>query len=235
MTSQADKFAALLRSDEMIVAPGAYDCITARMVDQAGYAACYMTGAGVAAIQIEDQTFPKRCGHLDNKEVMPLDELLPKIRAAASARVNPNFTIIARTDARAMLGFEEAVRRANAMLEAGADVAFVEAPQTVEEVRAVPKLVKGPCLLNMVWKGKTPEISIADAQAMGFRIMIFPGLLFKAAIGASDEALAELRKQGRHPAPHGDLTIKAAFARVGADEWEPLRERFRDPSLKLAG
>ena len=161
--------------------------------------------------------------------------MLPRIRAAASARVNPNFTIIARTDARAMLGFEEAVRRANAMLDAGADVAFVEAPQTLDEVRAVPKLVKGPCLLNMVWKGKTPEVSIADAQAMGFKIMIFPGLLFKAAMGASDEALAALREQGRHPTPHAEMTIKAAFARVGADEWEPLRERFRDPSLKLAG
>jgi 2-methylisocitrate lyase-like PEP mutase family enzyme len=87
----------------------------------------------------------------------------------------------------------------------------------------------------MVWKGKTPEVSIPDAQAMGFRIMIFPGLLFKAAMGASDQALAALREQGRHPTPHQEMTIKAAFARVGADEWEPLRERFRDPSLKRAG
>src|ERR1700761_9444556 len=231
MTSQADKLAALLRSDEMIVAPGAYDCITARMIDQAGYSACYMTGAGVAAtlgypdyglvtmsemadnagrmtnvlnipliadadtgygnelnvirtvreyekrgvaaIQIEDQTFPKRCGHLDNKEVVPLDDFIPKIRAAASAKTNPNFTLIARTDSRAMLGFDEAIKRVNAALEAGADVAFVEAPQTLEEVRAVPKLVKGPCLLNVVWKGKTPEVWIADAQTMGFKIMIF--------------------------------------------------------------
>lgn len=293
MTSQADKFAAMLRSGEMIVAPGAYDCITARMVDQAGYSACYMTGAGVAAtlgypdyglvtmsemadnaarmtnvlnipliadadtgygnelnvirtvreyekrgvaaIQIEDQTFPKRCGHLDSKQVVPLDEFLPKIRAAASARTNPNFTIIARTDARAVIDFEEAVKRANAVLEAGADVAFIEAPQTIEEVRAVPKLVKGPCLLNIVWKGKTPEVSIADARAMGFRIMIFPGMLFKAVIGTCDNTLADLRTQGQHPVPAGDMNIKAGFARVGADEWEPLRDRFRDPSLKLAG
>ena len=277
----------------IVVAPGAYDCITAKLIERAGFGAVYMSGGctanmlgfpdyglvtmtemadnasrmtnvlkipliadadtgygnelntirtvreyekrGVAAIQIEDQTFPKRCGHLDNKEVVSLDELLPKIRAAASARVNPNFTIIARTDARAMLGFEEAIKRANAMLDAGADVAFVEAPQTLDEVRAVPKLVKGPCLLNMVWNGKTPEVSIADAQAIGFKIMIFPGLLFKAAMGASDQALADLREQGRHPTPHKEMTIKAAFARVGADEWEPLRERFRDSSLKLAG
>ena len=293
MSFQADKFAGMLRGGEMIVAPGAYDCITARMVDQAGYSACYMTGAGVAAtlgfpdyglvtmsemadnagrmtnvlnipliadadtgygnelnvvrtvreyekrgvaaIQIEDQTFPKRCGHLDNKEVVPLEDFLPKIRAAAAARNNPNFTIIARTDARAVLGFDEAIKRANAVLDAGADVAFVEAPQTMDEVRAVPKLVKGPCLLNMVWKGKTPEVSIADARAIGFRIMIFPGLLFKAVIGTCDTVLADLKTQGSHPMPAGDMTIKAGFARVGANEWEPLRERFRDPALKRAG
>jgi 2-methylisocitrate lyase-like PEP mutase family enzyme len=293
MTTQAERFHGMLGSGEMVVAPGAYDCITARMVDQAGYSACYMTGAGVAAtlgypdyglvtmsemadnagrmtnvlnipliadadtgygnelnvvrtvreyekrgvaaIQIEDQTFPKRCGHLDNKEVVGLDEFLPKIRAAAEARKSPNFTIIARTDARAVIGFDEAVRRANAMLDAGADVAFIEAPQTMEEVRAVPKLVKGPCLLNMVWKGKTPEVSIADAQAMGFKIMIFPGMLFKAVIGTCDNVLADLRTEGKHPVPAGDMNIKAGFARVGANEWEPLRERFRDPSLKLAG
>jgi 2-methylisocitrate lyase-like PEP mutase family enzyme len=134
-----------------------------------------------------------------------------------------------------VLGFEEAVKRANAVLEAGADVAFIEAPQTIEEVRSVPKLVKGPCLLNIVWKGKTPEVSIADARAMGFRIMIFPGMLFKAVIGTCDNALADLKTQGQHPVPAGDMNIKAGFARVGANEWEPLRDRFRDPSLKLAG
>ena len=293
MITQASKFATMLRGGELIVAPGAYDCITARMVDQAGYSACYMTGAGVAAtlgypdyglvtmsemadnagrmtnvlnipliadadtgygnelnvvrtvreyerrgvaaIQIEDQTFPKRCGHLDNKEVVPMDEFLPKIRAAASARTNPDFTIIARTDARAVIGFDEAVRRANAALDAGADVAFIEAPQTIDEVRAVPTLVKGPCMLNMVWTGKTPQVSIAEARAMGFRIMILPGILFKAVIGTCDSVLADLRAQGRHPAPAGDMDIKAGFARVGANEWDPLRERFRDPSLKRAG
>jgi len=293
MITQASKFATMLRGGELIVAPGAYDCITARMVDQAGYSACYMTGAGVAAtlgypdyglvtmsemadnagrmtnvlnipliadadtgygnelnvvrtvreyerrgvaaIQIEDQTFPKRCGHLDNKEVVPMDEFLPKIRAAASSRTNPDFMIIARTDARAVIGFDEAVRRANAALDGGADVAFIEAPQTIDEVRAVPKLVKGPCMLNMVWKGKTPQVSIAEARAMGFRIMILPGILFKAVIGTCDSVLADLRAQGRHPTPAGDMDIKAGFARVGASEWDPLRERFRDPSLKLAG
>src|SRR5262245_4361934 len=202
----------LLRRQQMLLAPGAYDCITARTIAQAGFDAVYMTGAGTAAtlgypdyglitmsemadnagrlasavavpviadadtgygnelnttrtvreyerrgvagLHIEDQGFPKKCGHLDNKAVVPRDEFLAKIRAAAAARNDPDFLIIARTDARAVLGFDEAVARANAALTAGADMAFVEAPQTLEEVAAVPRLVKGPCLLNVVWRGK---------------------------------------------------------------------------------
>src|SRR5882672_8693930 len=109
---------------------------------------------GVAGIHIEDQGFPKKCGHLDNKVLIPLEDYLAKIRAAVSAKRDPDFLIIARTDARAVLGFEEAIRRANAALEVGADMAFVEAPQTPDEVAAVPRQVKGPCLLNVVWRGK---------------------------------------------------------------------------------
>src|SRR5215510_2570625 len=211
--SRAKKFRELLRRDDLIIAPGAYDCITARTIAQAGFDAVYMTGAGTAAtlgypdyglltmsemadnagriaasvevpviadadtgygnelnatrtvreyerrgvagLHIEDQSFPKKCGHLDNKTIVPLEEYLTKVRAAVAARQNPDFLIIARTDARAVLGFEEAVKRANAALGAGADMAFVEAPQTMEEVRQVPKLVNGPCFLNIVWKGKT--------------------------------------------------------------------------------
>ena len=212
--SRASKLRALLKQDGMIVAPGAYDCITARTIAQAGFSAVYMTGAGTAAtlgypdyglvtmsemvdnagriadavdvpviadadtgygnelnitrtvreyerrgvagLHIEDQGFPKKCGHLDNKVIVPLDEYLAKIRAAVAARHNPDFLIIARTDSRAVLGLEEAIRRANAALAAGADMAFVEAPQTMEEVAAVPKLVKGPCLFNNVWKRQEP-------------------------------------------------------------------------------
>src|SRR3984893_13479268 len=193
---------ALLKQDGMIVAPGAYDCISARVIVQAGFPAVYMTGAGTAAmlgypdfglvtmsemaenagriaaavavpviadadtgygnelnvtrtvreyekrgiagLHIEDQGFPKKCGHLDDKTVIPLDEYLAKIRAAAAARTDPGFLLIARTDARAVIGFEEAVARMNAALAAGADMAFLEAPQTAAEVEAVPKLVKGP-------------------------------------------------------------------------------------------
>jgi len=273
----------LLRQNKMLVVPGAFECITARMVEQAGFPAAYMTGAGTAAslgfpdyglitmsemvanagrmanvlgipliadadtgygnelnvvrtvreyekhgvsgVHIEDQGFPKRCGHLEDKEVVPLDDFLVKIRAAVSAKIDADFLIIARTDARAVLGFDEAIRRANASLEAGANMAFVEAPQTIEEIAAVPKQVKGPCLLNVVWKGKTPDVPLADAERFGYKLAILPGMLFKALIGACDHMLEELKRNNRHPAPIKDMSIREGFARVGAGEWDALRER----------
>jgi 2-methylisocitrate lyase-like PEP mutase family enzyme len=187
---------------------------------------------GVAAIHIEDQGFPKRCGHLDDKEIVPLDDYIAKIRAAADARPDPDFVLIARTDARAGLGFEEAVRRANAALAAGADIAFVEAPQTMEEVAAVPRLVKGPCLLNVVAGGKTPHLDLREAERMGYALAIVPGILMKTIVGACDTALAELKKNHAHPAIPGDMSVRDFFRRVGADEWEPLRERYRTPAKK---
>ena len=284
--SRAAKLRQLLKQD-MIVAPGAYDCITARTIAQAGFSAVYMTGAGTAAtlgypdyglltmsemadnagriaaavgvpviadadtgygnalnatrtvreyerrgvagLHIEDQGFPKKCGHLDNKTIISPDEYLAKIRAAVAAKRDPDFFIIARTDSRAVLGFEEAVRRANAALAGGADMAFVEAPQTLEEVAAVPRLVQGPCLLNVVWRGKTPEVAFGDAERMGYRLAIVPGMLFKAVIGICDATLAELRRTGRHPVPMNSMTVREAFARVGADEWDAVSDRFRKP------
>jgi 2-methylisocitrate lyase-like PEP mutase family enzyme len=278
------KLRALLKQD-MIVAPGAYDCITARTIAQAGFSAVYMTGAGTAAtlgypdyglvtmsemadnagrisaavdvpviadadtgygnelnttrtireyekrgvagLHIEDQGFPKKCGHLDNKVIVPLDEYLAKVRAAVAARTNPDFLIIARTDSRAVLGLEEAIRRANAALEAGADMAFVEAPQTMEEVAAVPKLVKGPCLFNNVWRGKSPDLAFDEARRMGYRLVIVPGMLFKAVIGVCDAALKQMKETGRHPILDTGMTVRDAFRRVGADEWDAVSERFR--------
>jgi 2-methylisocitrate lyase-like PEP mutase family enzyme len=291
--TRAAKLRQLLKQD-MIVAPGAYDCITARTIAQAGFSAVYMTGAGTAAtlgypdyglvtmsemadnagriaasvdvpviadadtgygnelnttrtireyerrgvagLHIEDQGFPKKCGHLDNKVIVPLDEYLAKIRAAAAARINPDFLIIARTDSRAGLGLEEAIRRANAALEAGADMAFVEAPQTMEEIAAVPKLVKGPCLFNNVWKGKSPDIAFDEARKMGYRLVIVPGMLFKAVIGTCDAVLREMKEQGRHPILDTGMTVRDAFRRVGADEWDAVSERFRavEPPAKPA-
>jgi 2-methylisocitrate lyase-like PEP mutase family enzyme len=178
---------------------------------------------GVAGIHIEDQGFPKKCGHLENKVVVPLENYTAKIRAAISARRDPDFLIIARTDARAVLGFDEAIRRANAALDAGADMAFVEAPQSLEEVAAVPRFVHGPCLLNMVWRGKTPDVALDDARAMGYKIAILPVLLFNAVVGVCDKMLAELAQQRRHPIPMADVAPKEFFRRMGAQEWDEIK------------
>jgi 2-methylisocitrate lyase-like PEP mutase family enzyme len=104
-------------------------------------------------------------------------------------------------------------------------MAFVEAPQTLDEVAAVPRLVKGPCLLNVVWRGKTPEVSFAEARQMGYRLAIVPGMLFKAVIGVCDATLAELRRTDRHPVPMNSMTVREAFSRVGADEWDAVSTR----------
>ena len=188
---------------------------------------------GVAAIHVEDQVFPKRCGHLDDKEVIPFDDYIAKIRAAADARRSLDFLIIARTDARAVVGFEEAIKRANAALAAGAEMAFVEAPQTIDEVKAIPKLVGGPCLLNVVRRGKTPPIELNGAEAMGYKLAILPILLFQGVIGCCEELLTEL-KTGAFPTPPKDLSPHEAFARFRADEWDSLRDRYRDVSNTAA-
>lgn len=189
--------------------------------------------AGAAAIHIEDQAFPKRCGHLDDKVVVPLEEYLPKIRAAVAARSDPDFLIIARTDARAPLGFEEAVRRMNAALEAGADVAFLEAPQSVEEIRAVPRLVRGPCLFNLVFRGKTPPVELAEIEAAGYRLTILPDLLWREGVMAMEGVLAGLGA-GRLPDQGSGLTVRELFERAGAEEWDALRRRFAGGATEAA-
>lgn len=278
------KLRELLEEDGLLVAPGTYDCITARAVAQAGYPAVYMSGAGTAAslgypdyglltmtemvenagriagsveipliadadtgygnelnvvrtvreyekrgvagIHIEDQVFPKKCGHLDNKQVIGREEYIAKIRAATGERTNPDFVIIARTDSRAVVGFEEAVERANLALEAGADVAFIEAPQTLEEVREAPRMVQGPCLLNMVFGGKTPDVTFADAEEYGYRVALVPGLSFSAALSGCDRALAEMKEAGA-PAGISDATpVKERFRRFDSDEWDSLKDKY---------
>jgi 2-methylisocitrate lyase-like PEP mutase family enzyme len=284
--TQASRFRELLRRDGMVVAPGAYDCVTARTIARAGFDCVYMTGAGTAAtlgypdfglvtmtemvdnaariaaavevpviadadtgygnelntvrtvreyeargvagIHIEDQGFPKKCGHLDDKEIVPREEWLAKLRAAAWARRSADFTIIARTDSRAVAGFDEAIQRANLALAAGADMAFVEAPQTLDEVAAVPRLVGGPCLLNVVRGGKTPDLDLGDAERMGYKLAIVPGLLIKSVIGVCEQALAELKATRRHPPLLKEMTVREVFQLSGADAWDSLRHGFRD-------
>jgi 2-methylisocitrate lyase-like PEP mutase family enzyme len=283
--ARSKQFRKLLNSGKIIVAPGVYDGITAKLTEQAGFAVAYMTGAGtsasygypdfglitmsemvtnarricdaislplisdidtgygnelnvfrtiqeferagVAAVHLEDQVFPKKCGHLEDKEVIPLDDYVAKIRAASAARQSKDFTLIARTDSRAVLGLDEAIRRANAALEAGADAAFVEAPQTMAEVEAVPKRVKGPCLLNIVLGGKTPIIDMAAAQKLGYAIAIVPGLLTRTVVDACDAMLKQLKETGAPPAAGANKPVRQFFNRFGADEWDRRRTAFR--------
>jgi 2-methylisocitrate lyase-like PEP mutase family enzyme len=180
----------------------------------------------VAGIHIEDQASPKRCGHLDGKEIIPQAEFISKIRAAVAARRDADFLIIARTDSRAVAGFDEAIARANAALAAGADMAFVEAVQTAEELALVPKRVKGRCLLNVVPGGKTPRISLQEAQALGYRLAILPGLLLGAMMVAGDQALRAVKESGVSPSAPKGATVMDTFRRFGADEWNALRQRF---------
>src|SRR5882724_4185742 len=183
--------------------------------------------AGIAAIHIEDQVFPKKCGHLDNKELVSREDFIAKIRAAAAARKSKDFCIIARTDSRAVVSLDEAVERANAALANGADVAFVEAPQTMAEIEVVPKRVKGPCLLNVVRGGKTPEIELETAERMGYAIAILPGLLLGGIISVCDQLLADVKRNGKQP-PVVSGSPGKTFARFGAATWDERRTAFRD-------
>ena len=185
--------------------------------------------AGVAAIHMEDQGFPKKCGHLDDKEIIPLEAYLAKIRAAAAARQDPDFKIIARTDSNAMIGFEEAVRRANAALDAGADIAFIEAPKTDEELRAVCQRVNGPCLFNLVLRGKTPPVTVDGLKALGFAVAIMPDLLWREMVMRAESVLEDL-KGGTLPSQTEGLLVSELFERVGSKEWDQLRSAFQEPA-----
>lgn len=281
--SSAAKLRAQIASSTMVVAPGSYDCITARMIERAGFGAVYVSGGcsaimlgfpdyglvtatemidnagrivnsvsvpviadadtgygnelnvtrtvrdfeqkGVSAIHIEDQTFPKICGHLSGKEVLSIERFANKIRAAAAARRNKDTIIIARTDARATLGFENAVQRMNAALDAGADVAFLEAPQTKEETAQAPRLIHGPCLLNVVRGGKSPLVDLREAAEMGYRIAILPVVLLMHAIGSFEDILRELRDSQIHP--HTAITVVEMFQRMGSAPWDEIQSQYK--------
>ncbi|HVA69284.1 MAG TPA: isocitrate lyase/PEP mutase family protein [Candidatus Binataceae bacterium] len=288
MLKAASQLRSLIREPGLVVAPGAYDCITAGLIEQAHFPAVYMTGAGTAislgypdyglvtmsemvanagriasavniplisdadtgygnelnvtrtvreferagaaAIHIEDQEFPKRCGHLDDKRIVDRDAFISKIRAAVAARRDPDFTIIARTDARAVAGLEEALIRANGAIAAGADAVFVEAPQTIEEVAEIPRRVAGPCLFNVVGAGKSPLIDFKTAETFGYKIMIVPVLLLSRAVEACESALAALRSSSAYPIAPNEQSPRDLFDRFGAKEWDRIRVRPIDKS-----
>ena len=276
----------MLRAPGLVVAPGAYDGISARLIEAAGFAAVYMTGAGTAAshlgepdlglatltematharhlascvsvpviadadtgygnalnvvrtvreyeragvagLHLEDQVAPKKCGHIAGKQVVPTREFVDKIRAAVEYRTDPDLVIIARTDARAVTGLDDAIERGNRYAEAGADVIFVEAPQTEDEIQRVAREVKAPLLANMVAGGRTPGVKVAELERLGFKIVIFPAVCMGAAIPAMEQALARLRETGtdwHEGAPLGPMDI---FRRVGFDWWHAVEEKFK--------
>lgn len=271
--------AALLAEPGIVVAPGAYDALSARIAAQAGAQAVYMTGFGVAGstlglpdigllsatemadrvraiaeaaapvpliadgdnghggplnaarltrlyeaagaqcIQIEDQVFPKRCGHMEGKEVVSLQEAAEKIRAAAGARSSRDFKIMARTDARATHDLAEALRRGEAFLKAGADILFIEAPRDMAELETVAKTFRGvPLLANMVEDGKTPYLPAKTLEELGFKIAIFPVAALLAVTKRLEEVYGLLVKGEGLPAGASRVTFQRYNEIVGLPE-----------------
>jgi 2-methylisocitrate lyase-like PEP mutase family enzyme len=278
------KLAELIERPGVVLVPGTYDALTARIAEQAGFEAIYATGAGIsnahlglgdvglltvdellrtikpmcdrtsvpmivdadtgfggylnvqrtvrelehagaAAIQLEDQMFPKRCGHFRGKRMVAVGEMIARLSAAVDARKDPRFLIIGRTDARASEGLEAAIERVHRYFEAGADIGFVEAPQTVEEVRAVADAFKGkPMLLNLVEGGKTPLFSAAELDQMGFKIMLCANTALRAAIKAVGQAMEALKEDGAQTARVQGM-ICTWQERQSIVESEPLMDR----------
>jgi carboxyvinyl-carboxyphosphonate phosphorylmutase len=152
---------------------------------------------GVAGVQIEDQVTPKKCGHFEGKQIVSKEEMVLKIEAAKDTRQNPDFLIIARTDARAVLGIDEAIYRAKAYKKAGSDVLFVEAPQSLEEMKKISRELDHPLLANMVEGGKTPMLTVKELEELGFSIALFPGSLQRSAFHAFLKVLDTLKTKGQ--------------------------------------
>ena len=276
----------LFKRDRLLVAPGCFDGLSARLVEEAGFEAAYLSGGavarsmgipdiglvtmsevieraaqvvaavkipiiadadtgygnavnlvrsvrefertGVAAIHIEDQITPKRCGHLDGKEVIPLAEMENKLHAALTNRNDPDFLIIARTDARGVHGFDDAISRGRAFAKLGVDAIFVEAPQSEAELEEIPRALPDvPLLVNVFKGGKTPMLPVDRLQQMGYRIAIYPSETQRAAIHAMRQALALLKREGTTEKMDDALTtFKERDKVVGLDEWQRLERQY---------
>ena len=249
------KFRKLLNDPGIIQAPGAYDCLTAKLIEKAGFPAVYMTGAGtsvaqlgrpdlglasmtemvanaaaladilevpliadadtgyggvlnvrrtvrqyeragVAAIHIEDQEMPKRCGHLDDKKVVSTEDMVQKIRAAVDARTDEDFTIIVRTDSIAVTGWDDAMHRCDEYVKAGADALFVEALRTPAEVERAGKNLDIPLLFNFVESGKSPLLSATELERLGFKIVIYPASALLSVTYVVEQVMAQLKEKG---------------------------------------
>ncbi|HEV8307085.1 MAG TPA: isocitrate lyase/PEP mutase family protein [Methylomirabilota bacterium] len=269
-----------------LLVPGAYDGVSARLVERAGFPAVYMTGygtaasrlglpdlgfaglaemvenarqmaatvripliadadtgyggalavertirayeaAGVAALHIEDQEWPKRCGHLAGKAVIPCEEMVAKITAAVEARTDPNLLVIARTDAIAVTGFEDAIARATAYAKAGADVLFVEAPVSRAQVEAIPRRLSAPCLFNYAPSGRSPLLPVAELGTLGYALILLPVQTLFAATRAMQEYLRALREHGEPAALDHQLISFADFnALIGVADMLEREQRL---------
>ena len=288
------KLRQLLREPGIIAAPGAYDCLTAKIIERAGFPAVYMTGsgtsishiglpdlgmttmtemltnaaniaatvdvpviadadtgyggilnvyrtvrqyerAGVAGIHIEDQEFPKRCGHLEGKKVVEADEMALKIRAAVEARTDEDFVIIARTDAVAVTGLDDALARGEKYLEAGADCLFIEALRTREDVERVTRAFDVPLLYNFVEKGKSPLIPIPELERLGFKIVIFPNTAKGTVCKVVTDVMRELKEKGTTEGRLDDIvSVVELFETVGLSDLLAFDARFsRTPQPTL--
>jgi len=283
----AARLRALLGAPGLIQAPGCYDAFSARLIEQAGFRAAYMTGfgtsasvlglpdaglisfaemagharnvaaalripliadadtgygnainayrtvrayarAGVAAVQIEDQVAPKKCGHTRGKAVVPLGEMVGKVRAAADARAEQDIVLVIRTDARAVAGFDEALERCLAYREAGADVLFFEAPETEAEMEAISKRIAAPLLINMVEGGKTPLLPRTRLEALGYKIAIYPVSLMTAAAKAMQRQLRRLADQDAYGPSADQIGFEELKTLVGFPDYYAMEEKYRE-------
>lgn len=184
--------------------------------------------AGAAGIQIEDQVFPKKCGHFEGKSVVPLEEMVSKIRAAVDSRRDADFQIVARTDARAVLGLDEAIERAQAFVEAGADATFVEAPVSIDEMARIGREISVPQIANVVFGGKTPDPGRDAMAGMGFSGVLYANAALQAALRASYEVLSALKKDGslRNVAERL-ATFEERQRAVDKPRWDALEARYK--------
>jgi 2,3-dimethylmalate lyase len=183
--------------------------------------------AGVAAIHIEDQVFPKKCGHLSGKSVIPVEEAAQKIRAAVDARSNPDFMIIARCDALAVSGFDDVEYRCAAYMEAGADMIFVDSPRSMQEVIDIPQRIPGPHLYNMSAGGKAPPLTLTEVGELGYKLVIAPNFSALAAIKAMSEVFDEIRRTGTVAGVRERCATFKEFTTLGGlEEFEEIDRRF---------
>ena len=193
----------------------------------AGYAVRKLERAGANCIQLEDQIFPKKCGHFSGKEVVPADEFVTKIRAAVDARRSEDTLILARTDAIACTGFEDAMDRAHRALEAGADVLFLEGPRSREEIEAIPGQAGAPTLLNLVYGGNTPILTQAELAEMGYSLVLYANAALQASVAGMQKVLGAIRDTGSIERSLGDLATFAERQRlVRKPYYDELEQRY---------